>query len=258
MDTTGMGVGATTMHDQQIVMVAERAVTQLINDLRGELGVKFAELQTLIDGNRSDMEEGISDLSAAMTDAFKQNNASLRNEIKAIKGDFAQEFEIKLENKFKQLEENVNKYLASELSGKDEKVNKQIEELEKNINATLENIKENGVRTNGHQNRERGSGDDWNGKGGKYGFEREYKLEAVDRWTESNPAAFKAFKLKAERYFMSAKPYYADSIKILMAYVQGKEKVINLKETDDQGELVHKNILDQVWFKFVQHRLLHF
>ena len=96
--TGPMGIGDVTMHDQHIVMVAERAVTQLIHDLRGELGVKFAELQTLIDGNRSDMEEGISDLSAAMTDAFKQNNASLRNEIKAIKGDLAQEFEIKLEN----------------------------------------------------------------------------------------------------------------------------------------------------------------
>ena len=33
-----MGIGATTMHDPQIIMVAERAVTQMINDLRVELG----------------------------------------------------------------------------------------------------------------------------------------------------------------------------------------------------------------------------
>ena len=31
-----------------------------------------------------------------------------------------------------------------------------------------------------------------------------------------------------------------------MAYVQNKEKVINLKETDEKGDLVHKDIMDQV------------
>ena len=126
MNQGQMGIGAVTMHDQQIIMVAERAVTQLINDLRGELGVKFLELETSINAIKSESEDGISDLSAAMTDAFKQNNASLRNEIKAIKGDLAQEFEIKLENKFKELEENFKKYLASELSGKETKMNNKL------------------------------------------------------------------------------------------------------------------------------------
>ena len=75
---------------QEIVMVAERAVQQMINDLRGELGVKFGELEALITANKSDAEEAVSDLAAAMTDALKQNNATLRNELKAKKGDITQ------------------------------------------------------------------------------------------------------------------------------------------------------------------------
>ena len=43
--------------EQEIVMVAERAVGQLINDLRGELGVKFKELETLIEFNKSEMKK---------------------------------------------------------------------------------------------------------------------------------------------------------------------------------------------------------
>ena len=91
-------------------MVAERAVQQLISDLRGELGVKFQEIETLIVANKSEAEEGISDLSAALTDAFKQNNASLRNEIKASVGDAAQELK-------QQLDELTND-LANQISGK--------------------------------------------------------------------------------------------------------------------------------------------
>ena len=37
-------------------MVAERAVGQLINDLRGELGVKFGELEKLIEANKFEMK----------------------------------------------------------------------------------------------------------------------------------------------------------------------------------------------------------
>ena len=51
--------------EQEIVMVAERAVGQLINDLRGELGVKFREIDELINSNRSEAEEAASDLAAA-------------------------------------------------------------------------------------------------------------------------------------------------------------------------------------------------
>ena len=39
-----------TMSDQEVVMVAERAVGQAINDLRGEPGVKFFEIQDGEDG----------------------------------------------------------------------------------------------------------------------------------------------------------------------------------------------------------------
>ena len=38
-------------------MVAERAVGQLIDDFRGELGVKFGEIEELINSNRSEAEE---------------------------------------------------------------------------------------------------------------------------------------------------------------------------------------------------------
>ena len=94
------------------------------------------------------------------------------------------------------------------------------------------------MRTNSSKNRESGDGEDWNSKGGKYGFYREYKLEPSDRWTETNPTAFKAFELKAERYLLSAKPQYAEGIKELMTYVQTKEQAIELKETDQKGNLV--------------------
>ena len=71
-------------------MVAERAVWQMIQDLRGELGVKFNELEVRITNNKSEAEESVSDLAAAMTDAFTENNTTLRNEIKASVGDAAQ------------------------------------------------------------------------------------------------------------------------------------------------------------------------
>ena len=56
------------------------------------LGLSSGELEKLIETNKSDAEESVSDLAAAMTDAFKQNNASLRNEMRANKGDIVQEF----------------------------------------------------------------------------------------------------------------------------------------------------------------------
>ena len=115
---------------QEIVMVAERAVQQMINDLRGELGVKFGELEALITANKSDAEEAVSDLAAAMTDAFKQNNATLRNELKANKGDITQEFTQQIENVNKIMKENLEEIL----SGKEKETTDKIAELENNIN----------------------------------------------------------------------------------------------------------------------------
>ena len=118
---------------QEIVMVAERAVQQLIDDLRGELGVKFAEIESSINANKSDAEEAVSDLAAAMTDAFKQNNATLRNELKANAGDITQE----LKQQMNTLNKTINDNLANILSGKEKETQSKIDELEKNINITL-------------------------------------------------------------------------------------------------------------------------
>ena len=60
-----------------------------------------------------------------------------------------------------------------------------------------------------------------------------HKIEADDRWTDSNSAGFKAFRLKAERYLLSAKPYYAEDLKIMMQHVQFKDNVVDLKEMND-------------------------
>ena len=102
-----------------IYMVAERAVTQLMDGLRGELGVKFHELENgeqglqVLHSKLGELEEELGNLSDNVTTSFKQNNGLLRNEIKAAKGDIVTEIEIKI------------------------KVAKQIEELERNINTTL-------------------------------------------------------------------------------------------------------------------------
>ena len=69
-------------------MVAERAVGQQINDLRGELGVKFHEIENGDNGLKSlksEIENEMSTLNDNLTDAFTQNNALLRREIQAMK-----------------------------------------------------------------------------------------------------------------------------------------------------------------------------
>ena len=89
--TNTMGIS-----EAEIVMVAERAVTQGLNDLRGELGVKFHEIENggtgmkFLQSKLSDLEDEISNLSDSVTTAFKNKNQLLRNEIRAMKGDIAQ------------------------------------------------------------------------------------------------------------------------------------------------------------------------
>ena len=167
-----MNMGATQplqIPHQEIVMVAERAVQQLIDDLRGELGVKFAEIESSINANKSDAEEAVSDLAAAMTDAFKQNNATLRNELKANGGDITQE----LKQQMNTLNKTINDNLANILGGKEKETQSKIDELEKNINISPSNIKENGLG-NGSKHRESGESGDWSHeKGGKYGFNKD-------------------------------------------------------------------------------------
>ena len=108
-------------------MVAERAVQQLIDDLRGELGVKFREIEQLIEGNKSEADEAVSDLAAAMTDAFKQNNATLRNEMQAIKGDITQQ----LAQQFEKMNESIGSEIATKLSGNDNEINEKLNKKEK-------------------------------------------------------------------------------------------------------------------------------
>ena len=63
--------------------------------------------------------------------------------------------------------------LAEILSGKEKQTQDKIDELEKNINISLNNIKENGLG-NGSKHRESGESGDWNyKKGGKYGFNKD-------------------------------------------------------------------------------------
>ena len=77
-------------------MVAERAVQQQIDDLRGELGIKFNQLENGEGGLKAlglklgELEEELSNLNTSVTDAFKNNNALLRSEIQAMKGDLSQ------------------------------------------------------------------------------------------------------------------------------------------------------------------------
>ena len=110
----------TTMSQQEVVMVAERAVTQSANDLRGEIGIKFQEIENGVKSEISvirgelgvkfneiengkgglksigmklgEMESEIENLNDNVTEAFKKNNALLRNEIQALKGDLSEEF----------------------------------------------------------------------------------------------------------------------------------------------------------------------
>ena len=60
---------------QEIAMLAERAVQQGVNDLRGEIGVKFQEIENGVQDLKSELEKANEDLGDKMTDAFKANNA---------------------------------------------------------------------------------------------------------------------------------------------------------------------------------------
>ena len=95
-------------------MVAERAVTQGLNDLRGELGVKFHEIENGDSGLKSllskitDIQENFENLNDKITNTSKNNNALLRNEILAMKGGIAQESAATLEQQLNNFNEKVN------------------------------------------------------------------------------------------------------------------------------------------------------
>ena len=113
-------------------------------------------------------------------------------------------------------------------SARGENLNKKIDELEKNINISLKNIKENSEKASGKSENNENE-DKWDKQGNKYGFYKEYKLDVSERWTDTNSNGFNTWKVKAVRYLESAKSTYAESIKTMMAYVQNKENPIDLK-----------------------------
>ena len=117
----------------ELVMVAERAVEQGLLDLRGELGVKFKEVDDGLkdlQNFRIEMDENFENLSDSMTAAFKNNNALLRGEMRALAGDIAQQAQ------------NAANKSATATEAQNESLKKQIFELEKNINITLANTRE--------------------------------------------------------------------------------------------------------------------
>ena len=81
--------------------------------------------------------------------------------------------------------------------------------------------------------------------GPAYGFNKDYKIDPTDRWTDTNSIGFKTFRLESEKYILSAKPMYAGRRKAMMQYVQFEDNVVDLTETTENGELVHKDILDE-------------
>ena len=79
------------MSEQEIVMVAERAVRDAVdqgmNDLRGEFGLKFQEIQNGVNKFihqtnefKTETETSIDELNNNVTESFKKNNELLRSE----------------------------------------------------------------------------------------------------------------------------------------------------------------------------------
>ena len=118
--------------------------------------------------------------------------------------------------------------MSKALSYNQEQMTKTITELEKNINITLENIKQNNNR--GESKSGSGENQGWHdSKGNKYGFNKECKIEPSDRWTDKDKIGFNGWKIRAERYLHSAKATYSEGMKELMKYVRNRENPIDLK-----------------------------
>ena len=171
----------------EIVMVAERAVQQGLLDLRAELGVKFQGIDSGLQAVQSflsklkELDENFENLSDNVTEAFKNNNALLRTEIKAMSGDIAQSAQ---NERVKTKEENAA-IIEQLIKSQNENTKKQIDELEKNINIALENIKQNNMNMGGNRDRNE-TNDDRDFKGNKYGFNKDWKLEPTEKWSDNN------------------------------------------------------------------------
>ena len=102
------------MSEQQVLMVAERAVRQQIDDLRGELGVKFYDIDKGMENLKivikGEFDNEIQEVQAAVTDAFKNNNATFRDQLNAMKGDIAQELTKKIEVKARENQDAIQNH----------------------------------------------------------------------------------------------------------------------------------------------------
>ena len=244
-------------------MVAERAVGQAADDLRAEFGLKFQEVMGVINGVKNELDGELSSFRDDVSNAFKESTSTLRAEISSANETIQSEIvrQIKEYNSEigteigKMLVEN-NKVIESKIQATDvetklkesqEAIQKQMDLLEININESLDNIKKHGINHGGSGTRDNSkTTDNWNSKGNRYGFDKEYKLDATDRWAYTSTVGFRNFKLLAERYLLSAKPEYSEGLALLMKYAQHKDVEVDLKEKNGKDEFVHQEILTKV------------
>ena len=174
-----------------------------------------------------------------MTEAFKRNNALLRSEVKALFGDITQNNQLERAKHEKDTAATMEQLIKIQ----SEATQKQINELEKNINVTLENIKQNNINASG--NRDRNEYEQHDQKGNKYGFNRDWKLGPGEQWADNTTAGFNGWKVKAVRYLTSGKEHIKNNVLFLMNHVETKENPINLNEKDSNGVLIHERIIEE-------------
>ena len=74
----------TSLTSAEVYMVAERTVGQAANDLRAEFGLKIDEVKGLINGATGELQGELDSLRQSVTEAFKENNKSLRADLTNI------------------------------------------------------------------------------------------------------------------------------------------------------------------------------
>ena len=188
-------------------MVAERAVGQAAHDLRGEFGLKFQEVMETITGVKNEIDGELISLRDELSTAFKENNKTIRAEITTIGDNIQAELTKQIEKYNIEIGTEVGKVIVesnkehskvveNKLREKEETMQKQLDLLEININESLDNIKKNGMSHAGTGTRDNSkSSDDWNGKGSRYGFDKEYKLDPTDRWSDTSTVGFRNSKV---------------------------------------------------------------
>ena len=107
--------------------------------------------------------------------------------------------------------------------------------LESNINATLKNIKDNGIKADVKSS-------DLNGRD-QDPFKRDFDpFRKAYRLSDKDKSKFQMYKIKIIRFFETGPP---ECLKLLR-YAEHQTNVINLKETNNEGELIHDKIIQEV------------